>query len=263
MTSANRWRVAFASVLTSCLALGTSSAQYEPSLQYQSRGDRHEGLRMIAVGGYDIELLSARVDSPGPRSGPPRSRAWADSVHLRFYLPENLKVFVTIRQLRSGSTYYWLDQVQGTWKPRSVNDYSWPTGPVLRQLTNVRLDDLGAIVRTGQDGPAKREIVLPAVLFDADPLDRAEAYRFALKTNGRAKVSAAIYANDAEVYRRPSNWEQAGSPFTILWNCGTATEGWYRLVLSGYFEDNTKLDKEVVFYHRPRLADRPPGSQRR
>ena len=252
------------SVLASgVLGLGASRAQNEASLQYQSRGNRYEGLRTIPVGGYDIELLSARIDSAALRKTRPRNWASADTVQLRFYLPEAVKVFITIRQLRSGDTYYWLDRVQGSWKVGAMNAFTWPTAPVLRQLPGVRLDDLGATVRSGHDGPARRERVLPAILVDVDRIDRVEEYRFALKTNGRANISAAIYAEKVELYRRPRNWEQAGSPFTILWSPGAATEGWHRLVLSGYFEDNTQVDKEIVFYHRPRLAPGASGDQRR
>jgi hypothetical protein len=183
------------------------------------------------------------------------SAGWADSVHLRFYLPEDEKVFITVRQLRSGTSYYWLNNVKGAFRTRAVNEYEWPTKPVLRQLTNVGLDLLGATVRVGQEEPAKSERVLPAVLFDTPVGTVVEAYRFVFKTNSRASIVAKIYSGEEVVFTRRENTEDANSPFTVRWEGGNAPDGWYRLVLSGYFKNtNTPLDKEVRFYHRRNLS---------
>jgi hypothetical protein len=236
-------------------------AQGDAALQYQSRGDRSEGLRTIPVGGYDVELLSAAVEpADSPTAGSPS--AWSEAVRLRFFLPADDKAFITVRQLRSRTTYYWLNNVNTTLKPRAINEYTWPTDPVLRRLPNVRLLDLGVIVRLDQEQPAKSERVVPALLYDAKPSDVAAAYRFAMKTNGRANVSAAIYSGDKELYKRPANWEDANSPFTVRWDAGSLPEGWYRLVLTGYFTNNTKLDKEIRFYHRPSLSDSAAAPRR-
>lgn len=252
----SRFRLATAALACGgcILALAHASAQSDAALQYQARGDRSEGLRTIAVGGYDVELLSARVEPSGALDTRPAPSGWAESVRLRFYLPGDDKVFITVRQLRSRTTYYWLNNVTSAFRTRAVNEYAWPTEPVLRRLAGVRLDDLGATVRLGQEQPAKRERVLPALLFDAAASDTAEAYRFLLKTNARANVSAAVYAEDRALYRRPANWEAANSPFTVRWDGSSAPEGWYRLVISGYFDNNTPLDKEILFYHRPSLS---------
>jgi hypothetical protein len=239
----------------SILAAARGSAQSDAALQYQARGDRSEGLRTIAVGGYDVELISARAEPAAGFENRPAPSVWADTVRLRFYQPGDDKVFITVRQLRSRTTYYWLNNVTSRFEPGSVNEYAWPTEPVLRRLKDVQLDDLGATVRVGQEQPAKSERVLPALLSDAPTDDTAAgAYRFQLKTNGRAKVSAAIYAEDKVLYRRPANWEAANSPFTVRWDSSGSPEGWYRLVLTGYFENNTPLDKEILFYHRPSLS---------
>jgi len=233
------------------------AAQDLASLQYQARGNRSEGLRTIAVSGYDVELLSAQVEPAVPVDAPdakPAQSRWADAVHLRFYLPDDDKVFITVRQLRSRTTYYWLNNVKKPFQPGAVNEYDWPTEPVLRRLPDVRLDELGATVRLDQEQPARSERVLPAILFDAATASTAGAYRFQLKTNARANVTATVYADDKELYRRPGNWEPANSPFTVRWESGSAPDGWYRLVLSGYFASNTPLDKEIRFYHRRDLS---------
>ena len=93
----------FRAAVLVALAAAPLLAQYDPELQYQDRGDRHEGLRPKPVAGYDVALLSARVDYREESDG------WPEKLRLRFYLPEPQEVFVTVRQLRPRSTYYWLD----------------------------------------------------------------------------------------------------------------------------------------------------------
>ena len=236
---------ALATLLTAPLA-----AQYDPELQYQDRGDRHEGLRPKPVSGYDIALLSARVDYRKAAEG------WPEELRLRFYLPRPEEVFVTVRQLRPKSTYYWLDQVtpREAWRPGAFNDYTWPTATVLKRLPRVTVDDLGAVVRLEREQPGRREQVAPAVLYDADAPAEVPGYRFSLKTNGTAQVTCKIYRDQTEVFARPQRRERAGSPFTVRWASTGQPDGWYRLVVSGYFEsDNSQLDKEIAFYHRARL----------
>jgi len=221
-------------------------AQYDPALQYQKRGDRYEGLKPKPVSGYDIELLSALVDYREP------SATWPQTLRLRFYLPTAEPVFVTVRQPRPKTAYYWLDRVvpSAPWRPRTFNEFAWPTEPVLRNLTSVTADDLGVVVRLRQQDPSRKETVAPAALFHTQPPPAASGYRFIFKTNGTAHVTGKIYRGDKEVYERPQNREKAGSPFTLSWNALGRPEGEYRLKLSGYFDDNTPLAKEVLFYHR-------------
>lgn len=222
-------------------------AQYDPALQYQNRGDRYyEGLKPKPVSGYDIELLSAIVDyhEPGP--------AWPPALRLKFYLPAAEPVFVTVRQPRPRTVYYWLDKVvpPAPWRPRAFNEFTWSTETVLRKLTSMTVDDLGIVVRLRKEDPSQRETVAPAALFHTQPPTAASDYRFMFKTNGAAHVTGTIYRGDKEIFQRPQNVEKAGSPFTLSWKAQGQPEGEYRLVLSGYFDDNTPLDKEVDFYHR-------------
>lgn len=223
-----------------------SLAQYDSALQYQNRGNRYEGLKPKPVSGYDIEILSALIDYREP------SPKWPETLRLKFYLPAAELVFVTVRQPRPKTAYYWLDKVAPPtpWRPRAFNEFTWPTAPVLRNLTSVTLDDLGAVVRLRQQDPAKKETIAPAALFHTQPPQAAKGYRFTFKTNGTAHVTCKIYRGDKEVYQRQQNRERAGSPFTVSWESQSQPEGEYRLSLSGYFDDNTPLAKEVVFYHR-------------
>lgn len=236
--------VAVAAVLLAALPL---LAQYDPTLQYQNRGDHYEGLKPKPVSGYDIELLSALVAYREP------SPSWPPTLRLEFYLPAAEPVFITVRQPRPKTAYYWLDKVKPSapWRPRAFNEFAWPTKPVLRNLTSETPDDLGVVVRLRQEDPSRRETVAPAALFHAQPPKAANGYRFTFKTNGTAYVTCKIYRGDKEVYRRPQNREGAGSPFTLSWDAQGQPKGEYRLVLSGYFENNNdELAKEVFFYHR-------------
>jgi hypothetical protein len=221
-------------------------AQYDPALQYQNRGNRYEGLKPKPVSGYDVELLSALVDYREP------SPTWPQTLRLKFYLPAAEPVFITVRQPRPKTAYYWLDKIvpPTPWRARTFNEFSWPTEPVLRQLSSVTPDDLGAVVRLRQEDPSKRETIAPAALFHTRPPAAASGYRLTFKTNGTAYVTGKVYRGDQEVYQRPQNRERAGSPFTVSWDAKGQPEGEYRLELSGYFDNNVQLAKEVVFYHR-------------
>jgi hypothetical protein len=222
-------------------------AQYDPKLQYQDRGNHYEGLKTRMVSGYDIELVSALVDWHEP------STAWPEKLHLKFYLPSAEPAFVTVRQPRPKDTFYWLDKVTppAPWRAGALNEFAWPTEPVLRNLPLAVLDDLGVVVRLQQESPSKEEAIAPAALFHTQPPSAASAYRFTFKTNGAAHLSATIYKDNQPVYQRPQNQEKAGSPFTIRWDTQGHPEGEYRLKLSGYFDnDNTLLSKEILFYHR-------------
>ncbi len=270
-----RWAFGLAIAAAAMVSTASIWAQYDPRLQYQLRGDRNEGLRTIPVGGPDIALLSARIDGPADATNPPATgRAWGETVHARFFVPESASLFLAVRQIRSNSTYYWLNHpepatLEKTWTLGRMNEYPWPTSAVLKNLPNVHLEDLGAVVRVGQPDADKAERVLPVDLTDGATLARPGRYRFAFKTNRPAFVTAVIFRDSTVVYTRPGSptstfknvagvWEQGGSPITVVWDPSTCTacpEGWYRLVIAGYFQNNTPLDKEVQFFHRLRLTD--------
>lgn len=221
-------------------------AQYDSKLQYKDRGDRHEGLKPKPVSGYDIELLSALVDYHEPSPG------WPPTLHIKFYLPVEEPAFLIVRQPRPKTAYYWLDKIKppAPWRPRALNEYFWPTKTVLQQLSSMTPEDLGIVVRLRQESPSRKETVAPAAFFHTHPPAAADGYRFTLKTNGTAYVTCRIYRGEREVYRRPQNRERAGSPFTLSWDAKGQPEGEYRLELSGYFDNNIELAKEIVFYHR-------------
>jgi hypothetical protein len=144
-----------------------------------------------------------------------------------------------------------MDRVQSPWTVGRDNRYAWPTEPVLRKLSQLRPEDLGAVVSLGPGTNRSVEKVLPVHLL-ADTPPSAIAYRFTFKGDARARVEATVLAGARRVGHRDPNWEEQGSPFVVGWSPSPDDrEGWYRLLLSGQFEDGRRLDKVVEFYHRP------------
>jgi len=251
-----RFRRPAGAVVAGVLVLGIAAttallSQYEPHLLYQNRGDRHEGLRPGPVGSLDIELVSALAEYREAVQG------WPEQVRLRFYLADRDSVHVTVRELEY-RTYYWLDKVrraEPSWQPGAYNEYSWPSRAVL-QGTSLEMYDLGAVVRLRQEGPGKEEWIAPALLYHSMIPGASEVshYRFTLKVNGNAQVTCKFDRDGKEAHVRPQNQEIAAKPFTVRFPSVGQPEGWYRLVLSGFFEsDNSGLTKAVHFYHRPQL----------
>jgi hypothetical protein len=222
--------------------------QYDiSSLQYQNRGNRYEGIRSKLVSNSDVELLSALVDHREPGS------SWPKTLHLRFFLPAAEQVFVTVRQPRPENTYYWLDRVvpHTPWRSGTFNEFAWPTDTVLRKIPGLTITDLCVVVRLNRQARLKEETIAPAALFSTHPPQAGSAYRFTFKTNESAKVNCWISRGDREVYRRPQTREIADIPFILIWRAQGQPAGEYRLHLSGTFDDNTPLAKDVIFYHRP------------
>lgn len=255
---ARRCRATAAAAL-GCWMLATASGSSQPvaPLDYAPRGGgRQEGLRTIPVAGYDVELLSAHIGVSDPKDAPPKQTSWADDVRLRFYLPDNGKVSITARQLLSRSSYYWLEAIGSPFSANVMNLYSWPTEPVLKRLPRTfgvnDPRDLGVTVRLGETG---QERVLPA-LVEGSVGDAAKmGYQFTLKANSPANIAATFYADDGDeaLFATPRGWQPANRPFVVKWDAALSPEGWYRLELRGWFENNAQLGKTIRFYHRPEL----------
>ena len=83
-----------------------SSMPYaQPVLDYQSRGDRYEGVRPKPVSGYDIEVLSVLVDYKDSTNQVP------DQLRVKFYLKGQTAVYLTVRE-QDYRLYYWMDKVK-------------------------------------------------------------------------------------------------------------------------------------------------------
>lgn len=222
----------------------------ESSLDYQNRGDRFEGVRPKPVSGYDIELISVLADYQEPADQLP------DQLRVAFYLQGQNRVHLTVRE-QDYRLYYWLDKVKPakSWQAMSVNEFTWPTGTVLRQLDQkLNVYDLGVLIRLKKDTPASVEDIAPAILYHAQPPDKIGGYLFTMKTNGDARLSCKIYREGEPSERMTQSFRRipGGRPFTVRWDAGGAREGQYSLVCNGYFLDtNQPLQQTVRFFHRP------------
>ena len=221
-------------------------------LQYQKRGDRHEGIKAKPVSGYDIELISVLVDyqEPFPSTGFP------NRVKLRFYLDHDQPVHLTVREL-DYRAYYWLDKVQPSesWHQGFQNEFVWSADPVLKQLKPaLHLYELGALVRLQTATSSTIETIAPAVLYHTEIPAQIEGYLFTLKTGEDARLMATIIQQatgqgmDVQKFRR----KRAGRPFTIQWHSKSSPPGMYMLKISGFsLFTNQSIQKEIHFYHQP------------
>ncbi len=223
-------------------------------LQYQSRGDRYEGVKPKPVSGYDIELISVLADYQEPQ----KTDGFPKRVTLRFYLDSADEVHLTVREL-DYRAYYWLDKVQPAepWKPGFQNTFTWPTDPVLSQLSpKLTLYEIGALVRLNNATSSSLEIVAPAVLYHTSLPAKITGYRFTMKTGEDARLKATFIQQDTgqdmdvQKFRR----KRAGQPFTIQWDAKTVPRGSYMLKITGFsLSTNEFINKEVQFFHEPCL----------
>ncbi len=222
----------------------------DANLDYQNRGDRFEGVKPKPVSGYDIEVISVLADYQEPSTQLP------DQLRVGFYLQNQAPVHLTVRE-QDYRLYYWLDKVKPAkgWQTKSVNEYSWPTGPVLRQLDQkLNPYELGVLIRLGKETPAENEEIAPAVLYHARPPDKIGGYLFTMKTNGDARLSCKVLRGkeSTELMTQAFRRLPGGRPFTVRWDAVGAQEGQYTLVCGGYFLDtNQPLHQTVQFLHKP------------
>lgn len=238
--------------LTLILLLGSVYlAASQTDLEYQTRGNRREGIKPKPVGGYDIELISALVDHQDAYN--PRT----NRLGVKFYLHRPSNVYLTVREL-DYKHYYWLDEVKPV-KPWSVgfdNVFEWSTNDVIRHLDGLGIEDLGALVRLDKAKPAIVEKVAPVVLYSTKVPDRIRGYLFTLRANGDMRTTCSVYKEgDANMlFKRHIRRQRAGRPFTVRWDSTGRPAGLYRLQVSGFFLDTSdRVDQVVSFYHQPNV----------
>ncbi|MGH8066193.1 MAG: hypothetical protein ACRERE_13365 [Candidatus Entotheonellia bacterium] len=220
------------------------------ALEYRDRGDRYEGVKSSEVRAFDIVLLSAVVDfgEAPPQAMPARLK-------LKFYLEQPSKVFVIVRELVN-RYYYWLDDVRPkkSWQAGFDNNFEWPTSEVLQQLNDIRVGELGVVVRLGHESPRANERVAPAIFYYSQPPRTIERYRFTFKTNGHAQVTCSVYREgvDKPISSPDCGPASAGRPFPVHWESSGAERGWYQLQVKGSFEKTKRrVMQSVHFYHQP------------
>lgn len=230
------------------LALPGAALALDPE-EYQPRGNRSEGVKPKPVSGFDLELLSVLADFREPAGTLPQT------LRVKFFLPEAVPVHLTIREQRY-QHYYWLDRVVPSvpWQA-GFNEFSWPTGEVLRQVDpGFPLENLGVVVRLHRDRPARDEAVAPAILYYGTPPSSVGAYLFTMKPAGDARLKCEMFrgGGDTPMWTSAIPLAAGDQPVTVRWPAGTAPAGPYRLVVTGYFLDNNqRFTQTVGFFHQP------------
>ena len=248
-----RRRLALLAIVLVGLAWGCAPAQAQTQLQYQQRANRYEGVRARPVSGFDIELLAAQV-------------AYADNAekigerfHIRFFLTRPRAVHLVVREL-DYRHFYWLDRVEpeSPWRTGFANVFSWSTAEVVRQLGDLRLSDLGVVVRLDRDTPSAIEEVAPALFYQSQfpTAIRGYVFHFRLREEGMLRASIFKDAGAESIWSAPLVRRPAGRPFSYKWDLANSgpPEGAYRLVLSGYLlNTNDPISQVVRFHHRPQV----------
>jgi hypothetical protein len=241
------------------VALSAAVFSQSPALVYQDRGGYREGVRSSPSVNVSVDLIAAQVDMSDNRPPGPLFRA-------SFFLPERSDLTLTIREIDQRYSY-WLDGLRprADWKAGAVNQFEWPTAPVIQALTwmppRLTLGDLGGTVRVGTGFPSMVERVLPVVLSQGAATAPGTAYLFAFRVTARARLRFETYGagdlrpRDVQTFPRvdPLNAQRV----TIA--AASWPEGWYRIVISGYgLSDNAEVNQVINFYHSRNLL-RPGG----
>jgi hypothetical protein len=234
-------------ILATIMVCVTPVSQAVDSLKYQPRGDRWEGVAPSQFNNKpDIELLSAIVDN--------RENWWITPPHckLKFYLPSITEVDLRVRELRP-QHFYKMDNVIQSWQ-QGFNDYQWPTHQVIKPL-GIKLGQLGVVARLKKSQSRDTEHVAPVIFYQNNPPTSINGYLFTFQVNGQARLSYAIYQRgqpELPITDGSLGQQYAGKPFVVFWDSSQAEEGFYELVVDGYFLNNFMLIYQAVeFYHKP------------
>jgi len=236
--------------LATLLPLLTQVSLAYDSLKYQPRGDRWEGVSPSPSWGLeDIELLSAIVDN--------RENWWKTppQCKLKFYLPNRTDVDLTVQELRP-QHFYKMDQIipNPYWR-QGLNNYQWSTREVIKPL-GLKLGQLGVVARLKKQSSRDTEHVAPVIFYQSTPPTDINGYLFTFQVSGQARLSYAIYQRGNEIPIADGNLGQqsARKPFVVFWDSSQAAEGFYELVVDGYFLNNFMLIYRAVdFYHKPSM----------
>ena len=232
------------------LSFASVATQAQEDLQYQKRANRYEGIKPKPVSGFDIELLSARVDfSDDPEK-------LGERFHARFFLERPAEVHIVVREL-DYKHFYWLDRVvaQSPWRPGFGNVFDWPTQEVVRQLDDLRISDLGVVARLEREGPSAVEKVAPVVFYQTQFPSKVTGYVFHFTAPRRRQGQGhrLQMAASNPVFSQDLGKQRGNRPFAFRWDVTSppASEGLYKLVLSGYMlATNDPVSQVVQFYHR-------------
>lgn len=225
-------------------------APAQRKLEYQERPYAFEGIKSQPVSGFNLELLSAMIESQD------QALEFGDRLHVKFYLDRARPAYLVVREIDQ-RLYYWLDRAKTPWTAGD-NTFDWPTLNVLRQLPGLRPADLGVLVRLDREEPGASETVAPASLSRTTGTSAAvTAYVFTFKLREDAKLRGTIFdeTKGTPVFSADLGRQLGGRPFSYRWDLtkSSAPAGLYRLVLKGYvLTSNDPVSQVVRFVHAPK-----------
>jgi len=232
------------------ILLTPSSDILAVELDYQDRGDRSEGILPEPIGSFDIELLSAIAFRETFRS----LSDIPASLTLKFNLPSTQKPYVEVKEIDQKS-FYRMDKL----KLQKPDVFKWDTS-VLKQIAKekgLQVSNLGVVARLkGQNEPLVAEEVAPALLYGGMLPKSISGYTFVFKTNADAELKYVILRDqDQEILVTQSLGYKVGrKPFEVRWNAADESEGYYKVVIKGFFKkDSSPISQSVRFYHKPTL----------
>jgi len=213
-------------------------------LDYQDRGDRLEGILPEPVGSFDIELLSAMAFQETIDVLP-------DNIMLKFVLPIGAqKPYVKVRELEQ-DVYYRMDEP----KLQKQDSFKWDAS-ILKQAVQekgLQINNLGVVARLkGGDEPLVEEEVAPVLLYVDKPPKAVSKYTFVFKTNADAELKYFILRDKDSLLVQELGRKTGRKPFEVRWDATNAPEGYYKLLIKGYFrKDSSPISQSVRFYHKP------------
>jgi len=226
---------------------------YSYDLGYKLRGDnRYEGIAPELVSGsYGIELLSALIFNTE------RWEPTPNNCKLKFYLPNQTDanlLKIRVQELKPDK-YYLMNPIDSfPWK-QGFNNFQWPTD-VIKQVP-LKISKLGVIADLKPTSDMRSpKYVAPVMFYHSAFPETANAYLFAFKVGGKAKLDYAMYKGDSQTpFLNKSVGTQLSvvKPFVIMWDSSKASEDTYKLVVKGKFLGGgvRAIRKVVYFYHKP------------
>lgn len=243
-------RLLVASALLTLLAVPFLVGAFQSELKYQDRGDRHEGINKGSPVSNRAELISARVDYNEV------SKQIPDQYRLKFYLSQQVPVFVRVREIDSQYNY-WMDKLKPRtgWHQGFDNDFQWPTDLVIKRKA-IKLSDLGVVAQLDTDNQSLDMKVAPVILYGSKVPRAISGYSFTFKIGRKADVTCSFSKDDdnSPVLSSQSSKMLGQRPNTVNWKPTNAGEGWYRLTIKiVYGNNNGTVEQLVHFYHRPTI----------
>jgi len=126
---------------------------------------------------------------------------------------------------------------------------------VIKSL-NLKLYDLGVLVRLDCDQPTAEERVAPVVLYQSQAPKDVSGYVFTFKMSEGLNLKAKIFTGtgDQPIYQQDLGNKSGPGIFDIVWSAADRQGGDYILIVSGYrLSNNEEVFQRVNFYHQPRL----------